>query len=132
MLLDGTATFQAAHDEKRMRDPKVLEVRRRVELYGDDELQRAMPSRQGIVELTLRDGRALRHHTKAVRGTHENPMTREEVDEKCLPLLRRRARQEARARLDRRCLAHRAGRATCARCARCSGRDPSPEPRRNS
>ncbi len=87
MLLDGTATFQAAHDEKRMRDPKVLEVRRRVELYGDDELQRAMPSRQGIVELTLRDGRALRHHTKAVRGTAENPMTREEVDEKCLPLL---------------------------------------------
>jgi 2-methylcitrate dehydratase PrpD len=87
MLLDGTATFQAAHDEKRMRDPKVLEVRRRVELYGDDDLQRAMPSRQGIVELTLRDGRTLRHHTKAVRGTSENRMSREEVDEKCLPLL---------------------------------------------
>ena len=87
MLLDRTATFQAAHDEKRMRDPKVLEVRRRVELYGDDALQRAMPSRQGIVELTLRDGRTLRHHTKAVRGTSENPMTREEVDEKCYPLL---------------------------------------------
>ena len=87
MLLDGTATFQAAHDEKRMRDPKVLEVRRRVELHGDDDLQRAMPSRQGIVELTLRDGRTLRHHTKAVRGTAENRMTREEVDEKCLPLL---------------------------------------------
>jgi 2-methylcitrate dehydratase PrpD len=97
MLLDGTATFQAAHDEKRMRDPKVLEVRRKVELYGDDALQRAMPSRQGIVELTLRDGRTLRHHTKAVRGTSENPMNREEVDEKCFPLLapvlgRRRAR----------------------------------------
>jgi hypothetical protein len=58
-----------------------------VELYGDDELQRAMPSRQGIVELTLRDGRALRHHTKAVRGTSDNPMTREEVDEKSFPLL---------------------------------------------
>src|SRR5215510_3443647 len=87
MLLDGTATFQAAHDEKRMRDPKVLEVRRRVELYGDDELQRVMPSRQGIVELTLRDGRELRHHTREVRGTAANPMNREEVDEKCLPLL---------------------------------------------
>jgi len=87
MLLDGTATFQAAHDEKRMHDPKVLEVRHRVELYGDDALQRAMPSRQGIVELTLRDGRVVRHHTKAVRGTYENPMTREEVDEKCFPLM---------------------------------------------
>ena len=57
-----------------------------------------MPSRQGIVELTLRDGRQLRHHTKAVRGTYENPMTREEVDEKCFPLLtpvlgRQRARR---------------------------------------
>src|SRR5687768_10238412 len=97
MLLDGTATFAAAHDERRMRDPKVLEVRRRVELYGDDDLQRVMPSRQGIVELKLRDGRELRHHTTAVRGTAENRMTREEVDEKCFPLLagvlgRKRAR----------------------------------------
>ncbi|HKA42515.1 MAG TPA: MmgE/PrpD family protein [Burkholderiales bacterium] len=87
MMLDGTATFEAAHDVKRMQDPKVLEVRRRVELYGDDELQRAMPSRQGIVELKLRDGRELRHHTREVRGTAANPMNREEVDEKCFPLL---------------------------------------------
>ena len=87
MLLDGTATFEAAHDVKRMQDPKVLEVRRRVELYGDDDLQRAMPSRQGIVELKLRDGRELRHHTKEVRGTAANPMSRQEVDEKCFPLL---------------------------------------------
>ena len=86
MLLDGTATLEAAHDEKRMHDPKVMEVRRRVELYGDDELQRALPVRQGIVELTLRDGRTLRHHTVDVRGTAKNPMTREEVDEKCFLL----------------------------------------------
>lgn len=86
MLLDGTATLEAAHDEKRMHDPKVMELRRRVELYGDDELQRALPVRQGIVELTLRDGRTLRHHTLDVRGTAKNPMTREEVDEKCFLL----------------------------------------------
>ena len=53
--------------------------------------------RQGIVELTLRDGRTLRHHTQQVRGTAENPMTREEVEEKCFALLapvtgRKRAR----------------------------------------
>ena len=46
-----------------------------------------MPSRQGIVELTLRDGRTLRHHTMAVRGTAENPMTRAEVDAKSYDLL---------------------------------------------
>ncbi len=101
MLLDGTATFQAAHDEARMRDPQVLAVRRRVELYGDDALQRAMPSRQGIVELTLSDGRRVRHHTKAVRGTYENPMTRDEVDEKCFPLLASvLGRQRARRLID--------------------------------
>jgi 2-methylcitrate dehydratase PrpD len=87
MLIDGIVTFESAHDEKRMKDRKVLDVRSRIELYGDDALTRAMPSRQGIVELTLNDGRELRHHVKAVRGTSDNPMTRAEVDEKCVHLL---------------------------------------------
>src|SRR3954471_10269228 len=60
MLLDGTLSFKAAHDQKRMRDARVLAVRQRVELRGDDELTRAMPSRQGIVELVLRNGTTLR------------------------------------------------------------------------
>jgi hypothetical protein len=46
-----------------------------------------MPSRQGIVEVRLHDGRKLKHHTRAVRGTAENPMTRAEVDEKCFDLM---------------------------------------------
>ncbi|HET7365043.1 MAG TPA: MmgE/PrpD family protein [Burkholderiales bacterium] len=87
MLLDGTVSFKAAHDEKRMRHPKVLALRKKVELRGDDELTRAMPSRQGIVELVLRDGTTLRHHMKAVRGTAENPMTRDEVDAKAYDLI---------------------------------------------
>jgi 2-methylcitrate dehydratase PrpD len=87
MLLDGTVTFKSSHDEKRMRHPRVLELRKRITLEGDDELTRAMPSRQGIVEVRLRDGRTLRHHTKAVRGTAENPMTRAEVDVKSYDLL---------------------------------------------
>ena len=87
MLLDGIVTFESAHDEKRMRDKKVMDVRSRVELQGDDALTRAMPSRQGIVELTLKDGRELRTHVKAVRGTSDNPMTRAEVDEKCFHLM---------------------------------------------
>jgi 2-methylcitrate dehydratase PrpD len=91
MLLDGTASFAAAHDFKRMQDPQVLELRKRIEPVGDDDLERALPSRQAIVEVTLRDGRVLRHHTKEVRGTSANPMTREEVGEKaydlCAPVL---------------------------------------------
>jgi hypothetical protein len=45
----------------------------------------------------LKDGRQLRHHTLAVRGTAQNPMTRPEVDEKGYHLMapvlgRKRAR----------------------------------------
>jgi 2-methylcitrate dehydratase PrpD len=87
MLLDGTVTFKSAHDQKRMRDRKVLALRRRIELRADDVLTRAMPSRQGIVEIRLRDGREFTHHTKAVRGTADNPMTRGEVDAKAYDLM---------------------------------------------
>jgi 2-methylcitrate dehydratase PrpD len=98
MLIDGKVTFASSHDEKRMRDRKVLALRSRIELHGDDALSAAMPSRQGIVEVSLRDRRDLRRHTKAVRGTAENPMTRAEVDEKSYELMasvigRARARQ---------------------------------------
>jgi 2-methylcitrate dehydratase PrpD len=87
MLFDGTVTFKSSHDEKRFRNPKVLEFRKKIEVVGDDGLTRAMPARQAIVEIALRDGRTLRHHTVAVRGTAENPMTRAEVDAKSYDLL---------------------------------------------
>jgi len=87
MLIDGKVTFASSHDEKRMRDSKVLALRSRIELRGDDGLSAAMPSRQGIVEIILRDGRELKRHTQAVRGSAENPMTRGEVDEKCYDLI---------------------------------------------
>jgi 2-methylcitrate dehydratase PrpD len=87
MLIDGKVTFESAHEEARMRDQKVLALRRRIELRGDDRLSAAMPSRQGIVEVSLRDGRKLKHHTQAVRGTAENRMTRGEVDEKSFDLM---------------------------------------------
>ena len=86
MLLDGTVTLDASNDVKRMQDPKAIEIRRRVELYGDDEMDRVRPVRQAILEVKLRDGRELRHRTTEVRGMAQNPMTREEVAEKCLGL----------------------------------------------
>ena len=87
MLMDGIVTFASAHDEARMHDAATQAVRARIELLGDDEMQALLPSRQGIVELTLKDGRRLTHRTEAVRGTTENPMARDEVDEKCYPLI---------------------------------------------
>lgn len=87
MLLDGTVSFKTAHDAKRMRDRRVTALRGRIELRGDDALTRAMPRRQGIVEIRLKDGREFRHHTRAVRGTPANPMTRAEVEEKSRDLM---------------------------------------------
>ena len=59
MLLDKTASFAAAHDKARMQDPVVLKHRAKIELVLDEELERLMPQRQAIVEVTLRDGTRL-------------------------------------------------------------------------
>ena len=36
MLIDGTVSFASSHDEKRMRDRRVLSIRQKIELLGDD------------------------------------------------------------------------------------------------
>jgi 2-methylcitrate dehydratase PrpD len=87
MLIDGIVTFKSSHDEKRMKDKKVLDLRKRITLYGDDALTAALPSRQGILELKLKNGKTLHKHVKAVLGTAQNPMTRAQVDEKCYHLM---------------------------------------------
>jgi len=88
MLIDGTASFKSAHDKPRMQDAAVLRVRAKVNLIlDDDELQRALPRREAIVEITLNDGTRLSEHIRAVRGTPANPMTREEVVAKAHELM---------------------------------------------
>jgi 2-methylcitrate dehydratase PrpD len=87
MLLDKTASFRAAHDKARMQDPAVLRERAKIQLVGDADLQKRLPQREAIVELTLADGTALTEHVTAVRGTSDNPMTREEVIAKSRDLM---------------------------------------------
>lgn len=87
MLIDKTASFEAAHDKARMQDPAILRQRAKVELVPSEELQRRMPSREAIVEITLADGTHLREYVEAVRGTAENPMPREEVVRKARDLI---------------------------------------------
>jgi 2-methylcitrate dehydratase PrpD len=87
MLLDKTASFKAAHDKPRMQDPAILKQRAKVQLIPDAELERHLPAREAIVEVTLTDGTHLAETVKAVRGTAENPMPREEVIAKCRDLM---------------------------------------------
>lgn len=86
MLLDGDITFASSHDEARVRDPAVLNLKKRIELAGSRALSRTKTT-QAIVEITTRGGKRLRHHTKAVRGTAANPMSRAEVAAKARDLL---------------------------------------------
>jgi 2-methylcitrate dehydratase PrpD len=79
MLIDKTVTFDAAHDKRRMQDATVLRHKAKVRLVPDEELERLYPRREAIVEVALSDGTKLVERVGAVRGTSDNPMTRDEV-----------------------------------------------------
>jgi 2-methylcitrate dehydratase PrpD len=87
MLLDKTVSFRAAHDKARMQDPSVLRERAKVQLVPDEELEKQIPVRVAIVEVTLNDGTRLTERVEHVRGTPENPMTRDEVVAKARELI---------------------------------------------
>jgi len=83
LVLDGDVTFAAAHDEARMDADDIKAVKSRIELFPDPDL----PRRKPVIEITTIDGKTLEHATPAVRGTPDNPMTRDEVEAKALDLI---------------------------------------------
>jgi len=87
MLVDGTVSFRSAHDAARMKDPAVLTERAKVRLVHDEQLEQLMPRREAVVEVLLADGAKLSERVGNVRGTAENPMTRDEVAAKARDLM---------------------------------------------
>ena len=87
MLVDRTASFKSAHDKARMTDAAILKHRAKVQLVGDEALEKFLPRRAGIVEVTTNDGRTVTERVDDVRGTAENPMTRDEVVAKARDLI---------------------------------------------
>ena len=87
MLIDGTLTFEAAHDFRRMRDTRVRKVARCVEAIGDASLTDPLRRWRCVMEVTLKNGRRLTHQTMAAKGTAENPLTRPELEEKAYALM---------------------------------------------
>lgn len=83
MVLERTVSFIASHDASLLGDPAVAAMRARVELVPDPDL----PRRHPIVLVQTKDGHEFRHATDAVRGTPENPMTRDEVHSKARDLI---------------------------------------------
>jgi 2-methylcitrate dehydratase PrpD len=87
MLLDKTVTFASVHDRARMKDPAVLRQRAKVDVLADPRIDARRPRREAIVELTFADGTQLTEWVRDVRGTADNPMTRDEVVEKARDLI---------------------------------------------
>ena len=86
-LLDGGASFVTSHDNARMCDPAVLDLREKMTVISSHELTIAQPARQAILEIGTKSGVAFRHHTKVVYGTPGNPMSPEDVQAKALELI---------------------------------------------
>jgi 2-methylcitrate dehydratase PrpD len=87
IVVDGKLTFEAAHDYERFKDPIVLALKEKVQLIGDEEMERSGKRFQGLVEITLKDGRPVREHVINCRGRPENPMSPEEVERKAAWLM---------------------------------------------
>jgi 2-methylcitrate dehydratase PrpD len=86
-LLDGTVSFEDSHSYERMKDPKVLAAKAKVQLTGDKALMDPAAPRSGRVEVTLKDGRTVSHFTRHAPGTRENPMDTEAVNAKARNLM---------------------------------------------
>ncbi len=87
MLVDGTVTFATAHDYARVKDRRVLAMRKRTEAIGDSKLTDPQRRWRAVIDVTLKDGRTLTDRTMAAKGMFENPLTAEEENEKAIDLL---------------------------------------------
>ena len=86
-LVDGQVSFDASHSYERMKDPQILEVKRRVELVGDRALMDPAAPRSARVEVRLRDGRTVSRFTRHAPGTKENPLDTAGVNAKARSLM---------------------------------------------
>jgi 2-methylcitrate dehydratase PrpD len=83
-LADGVFSFALAHDPQHLRRPDIAALMKLTKLAADPAMQ---PIRQARVEVDLSDGRTMSKSASAVRGSRENPMTRQEVEAKARDLM---------------------------------------------
>jgi len=86
-LLDGEVTFASSHSHARMHDPMVLAVKSRVRLQPERSMVNPEARRQAAIDVTLKDGRTLTHHTLHAPGTMQNPLDTESVNAKARDLI---------------------------------------------
>jgi 2-methylcitrate dehydratase PrpD len=86
IMMNGTLTFENAHDYAYRNTPAMSDLVGRVELVADTALDGLIDghvsSRRAIVEVTLKDGRQWEHRVTAARGSRLHPLDWEQVREK--------------------------------------------------
>ena len=70
-----------------MRNARVGKVRSRVEAIGDPGLTDPDRRWRCAMQVTLKDGRTLSHQTMAAKGGVDNPLSREDEEEKAFDLM---------------------------------------------
>lgn len=86
-LVDGAVSFADSHSYERMKDPKILAVKSRVQLVADPKLADPAAPRSAVVEVALKDGRSVNHFTRFPPGTKENPLDTEGLNAKVRDLM---------------------------------------------
>jgi 2-methylcitrate dehydratase PrpD len=87
MLIDGNVTFASAHDYERMADRAVLRMRAKVEAVPDATLTDPARRWRCAMEVKLKNGRTLKDATMAAKGGLDNPLTRQDEEEKAMDLM---------------------------------------------
>lgn len=87
MLVDGKVSFKSTHDYARMKDPKVLAIRKLVAAEGDPALRDVQRRWNAAIEIELKDGRRFENLTMASKGSFENPVERTDLERKALDLI---------------------------------------------
>jgi len=87
MLVDGGFSFKSAHDRARMKDPRILALRKRIVVQGDPGLTDKLRRWRCAMTITLNDGRKLQHETLSAKGGFDNPVSRSDEEAKALDLM---------------------------------------------
>jgi 2-methylcitrate dehydratase PrpD len=87
MTVDNIVSFYASHDESLMNSPVIVKEMAKISVVSDADLERLLPKRVAIVEVTFNDGTKIIERNDTVRGSPEDPMSRNEVISKAIDLI---------------------------------------------
>jgi 2-methylcitrate dehydratase PrpD len=87
MMVDNLVSFYASHDESLRNSPEIVRQLSKISVVSDAGLERLLPKRVAIVEVTFNDGTKVTEQNDTVRGSPGDPMSRNEVIAKAVDLI---------------------------------------------